>query len=225
MTEVPPKDYHRPIPHHLTSDEPIVSSAEKDIKPFEKHIHALHSMIIAKGKLPSFDPIRRAAEEVDGIFDSQKFSPEIPDFLKHRWPEYSERRIFAVETVLCELGLVSRDELKDGTVVTDSDTSLQASSYPFDVDQQTYSEPRYHAGDSVQVSATLKPGHIRTPLYLLGKQGKIVNFQGMFLSPEDLAHFKPTVFELPLYLVECNYPARIIKAQDFPLSDYVNLRS
>ncbi|MEL7227993.1 MAG: SH3-like domain-containing protein [Cyanobacteria bacterium J06576_12] len=40
---------------------------------------------------------------------------------------------------------------------------------------------------------------------MLGKAGKIVNFQGMFRNPEDVAHFKPTVLQLPLYLVEFEF--------------------
>ncbi len=188
---------------------------EKTISFFEKQIVSIHNLMRAKDQLPSFDSVRRAAEEVDGRFALKRFSADIPSFLQSRLPEYGERRILAVETVLCELGFLTREELRQGfdqanrdetncdkTPDTGTPRPAQAISYVRAIDEETYQEPRYRNGDLVQVSSQSKPGHVRTPVYLLGKQGRIINLQGLFLNPEDLAHFKPSVLRLPLYLVE-----------------------
>lgn len=95
MPALPPKKYHCYIPHNAYDTRPI-NPLEKDIKFFEKHINSLHSLMIQKGQLPSMDPIRRAAEEVDGMFATQNLPANMPEFLLGREPEYSERRVLAV---------------------------------------------------------------------------------------------------------------------------------
>lgn len=214
MMEVPPKPYHQHIPHE-SDDGEIIDPGEETVSFFEKQITSIHNLMRAKKQLPSFDSVRRAAEEVDGRFALKHFSDHIPPLLHNRLPAYGERRILAVETVLCELGYLSRAELRqgldqanldqandDGTNTLASLQSARAASYAPEIDTGTYQEPHYGMGDTVQVVADAKPGHIRTPVYLFGKQGKIANVQGVFLNPEDLAHFKPRVLRLPLYLVE-----------------------
>ena len=184
--------------------------AEKAVSFFEKQIVSIHNLMRAKQQLPSFDSVRRAAEEIDGRFDSQNFSVDIPAFLRSRLPRYGERRVLAVETVLCELGYLTREELRQEFDQANSDKADDTASLPQspgspyspEIDQDTYANPSYDVGDLVRVVNQIKAGHIRTPVYLLGKQGKVVRFQGTFLNPEDLAHFKPQVLQLPLYLVE-----------------------
>lgn len=203
MKELIPKEYHQHIPHN-PSDQTVISRAKKDIQSFEKRIISLHSVLIAKGYLPSLDPIRRAAEEIDGIFALGELSTNVPAFLQSRLPKYGERRILAVETILCEMGLLTRAEIaqaKDLEGVV-SPSPLPERTYSPDINETACPKPQYNVGDLVQVSSQTKPGHVRTPVYLLGKQGKIVDFRGMYLNPEDIAHFKATVFRLPLYLVE-----------------------
>ena len=62
-------------------------------------------------------------------------------------------------------------------------------------------EPRFPVSARVRVDAAMRPGHIRTPLYLLGKRGRIFAVQGAYQHAERLAYkdFGPAV---PLYLVE-----------------------
>ncbi|MBT9312249.1 SH3-like domain-containing protein [Leptothoe kymatousa] len=203
MKEVPPKNYHQPIPHDLTDTTPL-NTHDHPISFFEKQITSLHNLMRAKKQLPSFDAVRRAAEEIDGRFTARNFSADIPEFLKNRLPEYGERRILAVETVLCELGYLTREELRQGVAgsAPDAPEPIVQDDYAPEIDTETYGEPRYHTGDLVQVIDQPKPGHIRTPVYLFGKKGKIANLQGLFANPEDLAHFKSKVVHLPLYLVE-----------------------
>lgn len=199
MPVVPPHQHHRHIPHDVHDTRPIDSS-EKEIKSFEKHINSLHSLMIQKGHLPSMDPIRRAAEEVDGMFATQNLAANVPEFLRERWPEYSERRVLAVEIVLCELGYLTADELQRGQ--TDPPLHPDPVAYVPSLDEETYKDACYALGDRVQIRSEATPGHIRTPVYLLGKQGRIANIQGHFPNPEDIAHFQSPVLALPLYLVE-----------------------
>ncbi len=49
------------------------------------------------------------------------------------------------------------------------------------------------------------PAHIRTPHYLRGRQGTVVNYLGEFPSPEDLAFARPAA-RLPLYHVSFEQP-------------------
>lgn len=199
MPAVPPKKHHRHIPHNA-DDTRSISPLEKDIKFFEKHINSLHSLMIQKGQLPSMDPIRRAAEEVDGMFATQSFPANMPEFLLEREPEYSERRVLAVEIVLCELGYLTPSELQQGH--TEPQPYPEPVAYVPSIDEETYKDPCYALGDRVQVRSEATPGHIRTPTYLLGKQGRIASIQGHFPNPEEIAHFQEPVLALPLYLVE-----------------------
>ena len=47
---------------------------------------------------------------------------------------------------------------------------------------------RYEPGDRVRVLPAKKPGHVRTPGYLKGKNGWIEAEIGPFPNPEDLAY-------------------------------------
>jgi nitrile hydratase len=217
MKEIPPKDHHLQIPHDAGDKSAILQKGDcisaqtekvptqKEVAFFEKQIMAIHHRMISKGYLPSLDAIRRAAEEIDGMFAFSQFSADIPEFLKARSPKYGERRVLAVEEVFCEMGLVTREELQQNPDDINTATTEHVPQEPIytpQIEAATYPTPSYAAGDRVKVAAHSKPGHVRIPSYLLGKIGEIVHFQGMFLNPEDVAHFKETVIRLPLYLVE-----------------------
>lgn len=47
--------------------------------------------------------------------------------------------------------------------------------------------PRFAVGEKVRVINLAKPGHVRTPDYILGKVGRVTQLCGMFLNPEDLS--------------------------------------
>ncbi len=61
--------------------------------------------------------------------------------------------------------------------------------------------PRYTAGSRVRVRRTLRPGHIRTPLFLFGKPGVIAEVVGEFPDPERLAYGEDGLPPVPLYFV------------------------
>lgn len=61
--------------------------------------------------------------------------------------------------------------------------------------------PRFPIAARVRVDARIRPGHIRTPVYLLGKRGRIFAWQGAYHHAERLAYREPGP-RVPLYLVE-----------------------
>jgi nitrile hydratase subunit beta len=62
-------------------------------------------------------------------------------------------------------------------------------------------EARFRAGDRVLVLDLGKTGHLRTPFYVRGKTGEIVEVCGCYLNPEDLAVGHTAGPAVPLYRV------------------------
>ena len=48
-------------------------------------------------------------------------------------------------------------------------------------------EPRFKAGDTVSIRVDYPAGHFRTPGYIQGKTGTVVDVHGVFRNPESLA--------------------------------------
>ena len=61
--------------------------------------------------------------------------------------------------------------------------------------------PFFELGDRVTVLRLGKPGHVRTPDYILGHTGEVVQFCGCFLNPEDLSLGHTGGPVVPLYRV------------------------
>jgi nitrile hydratase len=61
--------------------------------------------------------------------------------------------------------------------------------------------PRFRAGDRVVVLDLEKTGHIRTPFYVRGHCGTIIQFCGAFLNPEQLSLGNVGGPVVPLYRV------------------------
>jgi nitrile hydratase subunit beta len=62
-------------------------------------------------------------------------------------------------------------------------------------------EARFRAGDRVRVLDLGKTGHLRTPFYVRGKIGEIVELCGHYLNPEDLAVGNAAGPAVPLYRI------------------------
>jgi nitrile hydratase len=60
---------------------------------------------------------------------------------------------------------------------------------------------RFNTGDRVKVKFEDRPGHLRTPWYIRGKNGAIERVYGDFLNPELLAFGKNGLPKKTLYLV------------------------
>ncbi|HUF57828.1 MAG TPA: SH3-like domain-containing protein [Thermohalobaculum sp.] len=59
---------------------------------------------------------------------------------------------------------------------------------------------RFAAGDAVRVRAADGPGHLRTPWYVRGRQGRVERICGAFGNPEELAYGRDGAV-VPLYRV------------------------
>ena len=62
-------------------------------------------------------------------------------------------------------------------------------------------EARFQEGDRVRVRDEARPGHIRTPRYIMGKVGVVRRVHGSYRNPEQLAYGEDGLPEVPLYYV------------------------
>jgi nitrile hydratase len=60
---------------------------------------------------------------------------------------------------------------------------------------------RFRVGDRVKVRAADPPGHVRTPWYIRGREGKVERICGAFANPEELAYNRHGLPKQPLYRV------------------------
>ncbi len=60
---------------------------------------------------------------------------------------------------------------------------------------------KFKAGDRVRVRFEDRPGHIRTPWYVRGKNGWVERVYGDFLNPESLAFGGDGLPKKTLYLI------------------------
>lgn len=62
-------------------------------------------------------------------------------------------------------------------------------------------DPKFAVGDTVLVSNRASLGHCRTPYYLRGRRGTVIEVAGRFRDPEKLAYHKPGLPAPYLYRV------------------------
>jgi nitrile hydratase len=60
---------------------------------------------------------------------------------------------------------------------------------------------RFAVGDAVRVRAAFPPGHLRTPFFVRGKTGRVIEILGPYRNPEELAYGRSGEPALPLYRV------------------------
>ncbi|WP_433288246.1 SH3-like domain-containing protein [Pseudonocardia sp. CA-142604] len=63
---------------------------------------------------------------------------------------------------------------------------------------------RFKQGDAVRISERYAPGHVRTPVYVRGKQGSIERVLSRFINPELEAYGVNEGTETQLYRVRLN---------------------
>jgi hypothetical protein len=103
---------HQPIPHDEHDHSPI-DTAEHPLTIYAKRIVAVHNALLERGILPTFDPIRRTAEEVDALFAQGTPPDSVPPALRRRLPDYYERRVLAIEKWLVDQEILDADELAE----------------------------------------------------------------------------------------------------------------
>ncbi|MFN0300361.1 MAG: hypothetical protein ACKVQU_08390 [Burkholderiales bacterium] len=102
---------HQPVTHDPRDARPV-DVEEHPLSIYAKRITAVHNVMIERGILPTFDPIRRTAEEIDAMFAAGAPPDTVPPALMRRLPDYYERRVLAIEKWLIDQGIVDPAELK-----------------------------------------------------------------------------------------------------------------
>lgn len=101
---------HQPILHDAHDHSPV-DTAEHPLSLYAKRIIAVHNALLEKGILPTFDPIRRTAEELDALFARGTPPDTVPPALRRRSPDYYERRVLAIEKWLVDQKILNAEEL------------------------------------------------------------------------------------------------------------------
>ena len=82
---------------------------------------------------------------------------------------------------------------------------------------------KFPPGVRVKVRAAFPPGHVRTPFFLRGKEGRIESLAGDFPNPEERAYGRPGLPDRTLYRVVFRqsdlWPAYPGKAADTLVAD------
>jgi len=78
--------------------------------------------------------------------------------------------------------------------------------------------PAFVEGQKVSVVARPSLGHCRTPFYLRGRAGTVMEVTGLFRDPERLAYHKPGLPQHYLYRVRFSQPA-LWPGYDGPATD------
>lgn len=91
------------------------------------------------------------------------------------------------------------------------------------VKRVTATNPRFKPGDHVEVLDLGKAGHVRIPVYIRGKQGKVIQYCGKYLNPEDLSVGQSSGPAVDLYRIEFSlsslWDSPVQPAQDLPVQD------
>jgi len=78
--------------------------------------------------------------------------------------------------------------------------------------------PRFTPGDWVEVLDLGKSGHVRIPVYIRGKQGKVIQYCGKYLNPETLSIGLTSGPAVDLYRIEFSMDS-LWDAPDHPVQD------
>jgi len=146
---------------------------------WEGRVYAIASL--ATGLVPfSADEFRHAIERTP---------PE-----RYLASSYYERWLAAVETLLVERGVVTREEIlakEDGAIDPALIANPVATHGPAPVKEKTASKPpraRFAKGARVRARNLNPSGHTRLPRYVRGKAGVIERDWGVFVFPDTNAH-------------------------------------
>ncbi|GAB5470303.1 MAG: nitrile hydratase subunit beta [Rhodospirillales bacterium] len=144
------------------------------------------ALVVGTGGVVPFSPDshRRALERIPAA-----------DYLRR---DYFDKWVLALESLLLEAGLVSREELADGRKRFEADLQDRAAARPEDLlagfkagaslmfpdDPQ---EPRFSPEQKVRVLNNHPLGHTRAPRYLRGRVGKIERLVGVMQFADTMA--------------------------------------
>jgi nitrile hydratase len=109
---------------------------------------------------------------------------------------YYERWLTALETLMVENGVLTREELSTGRAA-----APPAAPRPRPPDDRPPLRPRFAPGDAVVTGSRHPRGHTRLPRYARGRRGVVRFARGPFLLPDLNAHRAGRRWE-PVYAVQ-----------------------
>jgi nitrile hydratase beta subunit len=125
---------------------------------------------------------------------------------------YYERWLTALETVLVEKGVVTREELATGHAAAPAPAPA-----PRPADERPPLAARFRPGDRVVARRAHPAGHTRLPRYVRGCRGVVRTVNGPFLLPDE--NVRGTRRWEPVYAVE--FAAHELWGDDAPAADSV----
>src|SRR5215469_9080542 len=154
---------------------------------WEKRVFAMLNAVLGR-RIANIDAVRHAIERMPPA--------------RYLSASYYEKWLYAVETLLVEKGVATRDELTNGHASSpsparstgslsgdrhdDSDDSFDPVAVKLRFDKSI--RPRFKVGDRV-ITRNINPqGHTRLPRYARGKRGVVRYDQGVFVFPDTRAH-------------------------------------
>jgi len=164
---------------------PVVREANEPVfhAGWEGRVYALASIAAGAG-LINADEFRHAIERIPPA--------------RYLASSYYERWLAAVETLLVERRIVTREELlekEDGAIGPALIANAVATQGPPPVKGRTGAKPpraRFAKGARVRARNLNPSGHTRLPRYVRGKAGVIARDQGVFVFPDTNAHHAGT---------------------------------
>src|SRR5439155_23906948 len=120
-----------------------------------------------------------------GLFNLDEFRHAIERMPPARYLEagYYERWLTAIETMLLEKGIVSREELATGRASGPGPAPSQAPTGG----ERPPLRPRFGVGQEVVTRNVHPRGHTRLPRYARGRRGVVRSAHGPFLLPDTNA--------------------------------------
>ncbi|MDR6232765.1 nitrile hydratase subunit beta [Pseudomonas oryzihabitans] len=168
---------------------------------------------------------------VGGYFNVDEFRHAIERMAPSEYLEssYYEHWLHAFETLLLEKGVISVEELQ-GQAKPTAPTQPVTVLTPELVQpvvlggasaRTTHGEPgRFQLGDQVRTRNLNPEGHTRLPRYARGKLGTIERVQGLFVTPDTVAH---GLGEQPQQVYAVRFSARELWGSDSPDSICIDL--
>jgi nitrile hydratase subunit beta len=140
---------------------------------------------------------------------------------------YYERWLYAVEALLAEKGIISRDEL-EGAMRDQVERSTRfatarvqpAARMSGRTPDHKARKPRFRVGEHVFTRNINPPGHTRMPRYARGKRGIIRYDWGVFVFPDSHAH---GLGRDPQHCYGVEFKGRELWGQDHPVRERVYL--
>jgi nitrile hydratase len=175
---------------------------------WEKRIFALASSALGRGTA-NVDEFRHAIERIPPA--------------RYLASSYYERWLEAVETLLVEKGVLTREQLAAASGRAARDVAPAApprTEVASRGDSALKPRARFHRGDGVRARNLNRIGHTRLPRYVRGKRGIILRDWGAFVFPDTNAHL---LGGDPQHVYSVEFDARELWGKDAPLHDKVRI--